>query len=245
MHALLGLYLRFLHDAARHYIFDIRLSSWLTFLLLLLAFLAWLGVIGGGAGLSLTLAALALILSLSRRWARGRYFVHFRPDKTNAAPGEQPPLWPEDKLLLRAAGHFFVRHKEHDFPNLIAYYRTFETREHAIMARNTPTRVLGLAHSNPEIEHMWYIFITPEALREVIRGELYFGARPKPALKLVYTRPEKWGEPEESKKIVDVAYLSFDSEEDRRRVQADLMLDMGGPAKRPWRRDRFMTPPSA
>ncbi|NOX61287.1 MAG: hypothetical protein GXP42_04985 [Chloroflexi bacterium] len=237
MHALLGLYLRFLHDAARHYFFDIRLSSWLNFLLLLLGLLSWLGVVGGGRGLALACAILALILSLSRRWAQRRYFVHFRPDESPQRPKQEPPLWPDDKLLLRATGHFFVRQKEHDFPNLLAYYRTFETREHAIMARNTPTRVLGLATSNPEIEHMWYIFITPEALHEVIPGELFFGGRPTPALKLIYTRPEKWGEPETGKEVTDIAYLSFDSEEDRRRVHADLLLDLGGPAKRPWRRE--------
>ena len=131
-------------------------------------------------------------------------------------------LGPNDKVLLRASGVFAVEGDEKRFTDLIAYYRTFDTREHAIMARHTPSRFLGLGRSKSETLGMWYIFFMPENLNSVTPGRLYFGGTPNPALRLDYVRINPKG-----KAKISVAYLSFETKRSMEQVMADLLLDMG------------------
>ncbi len=232
MHKLIGNYYRLLYHLDHHYFVEVKLHTWVNWALVILAVMMLLVRFQG----SLVVAGLAMVilvfLSLSSRWARRRYYIHFVPDKTPDPPEDPPlPLWPEDKLLHRASGHFHVEGKEGDWTNLIAYYRTFETREHAIMARRTPTRFLKVGQINPETLGMWYIFINPENLLDVTPGHIYFGGEGKPGLRLRWRRFNEKGKP-----LDDIAFLHFESEADQQRVQADLLLDMSVPAHKPWRR---------
>ncbi|NUQ39002.1 MAG: hypothetical protein HUU23_14655 [Caldilineales bacterium] len=232
MHALAGAYLRFLHGIYHHLLFNIRLQSWLLALLAALALFSWTGRLAGGAGVALLWAGLALLLLVSQWWARRRFYVHFLPAPAAHSAQPPPPLWPEDKLLLAATGAFSVKDRSARLTNLPAYYRTFETREHAIMARCTPTRFLAAA-LDARLLSMWYLFLTPQALTAVQPGRLYFGLRPRPALRLAYIAADAKGRPKPAH-----AYLSFASESDRQQVYADLTLDLGGPAQAPWRADQ-------
>lgn len=233
MHTLIGRYYWLLHNLDHHYFIEIRLRTWLNWGLALLAVLALLGRFPGSYAAAIFFVLLILALSLSSRWARRRYYIHFVPEKHPEPPEDTPaPLWPEDKLLHHASGHFEVEGKEGDWTRLIAYYRTFETREHAIMARRTPTQFLKLGRLDPETLGMWYIFITPENLQGVSAGVSYYHQGPRPALRLHYQRFD-----EKERPILDIAYLHFATEADRARVLADLLLDQGGPARRPWRPD--------
>jgi len=231
MPKLIGRFYHFLYNLDHHYLLEVRLRAWLNWVLVMVAVLALLGRFPGSYGVAILALGLILFLSLGSRWARRRYYIHFVPAKARQLPADTPaPLWPEDKLLHHASGHFQVEEKEGEWPHLIAYYRTFETREHAIMARRTPTRYLA-GQVNPESLGMWYIFITPENLLEVTPGRSYFGGEGEPALRLRWRRFDEKGRP-----VEDVAFLHFASAADMERVQADLQLDLGGPAQRPWRR---------
>ncbi|NOZ72058.1 MAG: hypothetical protein GXP38_09115 [Chloroflexi bacterium] len=227
IHRLFGAYLKWLYDLERHQWLETSLFTWLVAFLLLLTPL--LGLTSRHLGISLLLVGIVICLRISRSWGRRHYYVHFIPTASAPPTSPQQPLWPADKLLLHVSGHLEVEGKEEDFTHLIAYYRTFETREHAIMARQTPSRFL-LGETPSQLLGMWYLFITPQELKKVEAGELYFGMQSQPALRLRITRLNDKGKP-----VEEVAYLGFDSEEDRARVWQDLLIDIGGPAARPWR----------
>ncbi len=230
MHRLLGRYYRLLYNLDKHLFFEVRMRTWANWVLALLAVMSLLVRIPSAYLASILFLALIGWLSLSSRYARRRYYVHFLPEAPDPPEDPPPPLWPEDKLLHHASGHFLVEDKEGDWTRLIAYYRTFETREHAIMARLTPSRFLKVGELPREALGMWYRFITPENLLDVAPGRIYFGGGEEPGLRLRYRRFDDKGNP-----LEDLFFLHFDSEADRARVMADLLLDMGGPARRPWR----------
>ncbi len=232
MHKLIGDFYRFLYNLDTHRFVEVKMRTWLNWALVILAVLALLVRFPGSPLAAALLLALVALLGLGRRYARRRHYIHFAPQQTPKPPEDPPaPLWPEDKLLHHASGHFQVEGKEADWAGLIAYYRTFETREHAIMARRTPSQFLKIGEIDPLTLGMWYIFITPENLLNVTPGRIYFGGEGEPGLRLRWRRFDEKGKP-----IDDVAFLHFDSVADRERVQADLLLDMGGPPRRPWRR---------
>ncbi len=231
MYRLIGQYYKFLYDLENHYLIEVKMRTWLNWALAIVALLTLLSPFPGRVMFAILFLLVIVALSLGNHHARRRYYVHFVPEQHPEPPEDPPePLWPEDKLLHHASGHFEVEGQEGDWSHLIAYYRTFESREHAIMARLTPSSFLKFGEVRPDVLGMWYIFIKPENLLDVIPGRLFFGKEEEPGLKLRYRRFDKKGNPEET-----IAFLHFASEKDRIRVQDDLLLDMGGPARRPWR----------
>jgi hypothetical protein len=76
----------------------------------------------------LALAGLAL-LGL-RGWAKSRSYVIFTPQPGLIAP-PSAALRPSDKLPVRATGRFEVEGRSEFFADLMAYWRTFASREHA------------------------------------------------------------------------------------------------------------------
>ena len=97
-------------------------------------------------------------------------------------------LLPEDKIPLRATGRFDVQSRERLFADLPAYWRTYASREHAVLAIQHPTRFLLLGHSRDEDAGMWYAFIPPAAIAEVTPGALRYGRQVSPGLRVVYRR---------------------------------------------------------
>jgi hypothetical protein len=225
MTSLSGRYFRLLYNLRHHVWGDLPLSTWMILLLLVLAALFYFGVLPGGMALAVSMLALIVIVLMSNCWAKRRFYVLFKALDSINEPGSLAAFEPKDKVLVRATGEFAVEGDSRRFTDLLAYYRTFETREHAIMARKTPTRFLGLGRSRPEMQGMWYIFFRPEHLRTVMPGRLYFGAAPSPALRLNYVRFNKKG-----KAKAAVAYLGFETERSMQQVLADLLLDMGNSA---------------
>ena len=219
---LVGRYFRLLYNLRHHVWWDITLNAWLIFLLLLIALLFFIGALPGGVTPAILVLGLILVLLFSHWWAKRRYYVLFRALASADEPISNSPLRPRDKVLLRATGFFVVEDDNKRFTDLLAYYRTFETREHTIMARKTPSRFFGIGRSRPEMLGMWYIFFMPEHLKAVTPGHLYFGGVPNPALRLDYTRFNKKGKARSA-----VAYLSLETEQSMRQVLADLLLDMG------------------
>ena len=230
MRSLLGVLPRTLYELQQYRWGNVSLQRWLTWLLAFLALLGLLNILPGGRPLAATLALVAVVLVLGRLWAERQSYVFFRLTPNTIALGDQPPLWPADAVLLRASGLFEVAGKEARLTEVLAYYRTFETREHAVMARQTPSYFLRFGSIPSEQLGMWYIFIRPEAIKKIQTGCLYFGHFPRPALRLEYTRINAKGKPDRER-----VFLSFDADSDRDRVYADLTLDSGGPAHRPWR----------
>jgi hypothetical protein len=191
------------------------LDYWLSFALVLVAGLASLGVVPGARATIYAVVGVFLALWVLAFWAGRNQYVIFSAEDSPACPGPVAPLRPSDRIELRATGRFEVEGKEHHFSELMAYFRSFATREHVVMAIVPPSRFLLLG-TRPEREvGMWYIFFRPEQVLDLTPGTLRFGHRPRPTLKAVCQAEERQ----------ETVYLSFDDHAERQRVWADLQQD--------------------
>lgn len=176
--------------------------------------------------------ALALLITLTigvlwlRRWAARRTYILFEPQTDLPQPAGQA-LDPAEKLLIRATGRFEVGSKSHFFADLLGYWRTFSTREHAVMAIVHPSRFLWLGAMPEEDLGMWYIFFQPQDIESVTPGLLTYGATTRPALCVRYRAipAAPPGRKQAAKPVPRVAYLTFDDEPSRRTAWADLLAN--------------------
>jgi hypothetical protein len=227
------------HQANRHHWMGAPLDRWGAFLLVVLAGLVAARWLPGGWPAVAACAALLLALLLLRAVASRRLYLVFsaqvQPVRHNPRGAK---LDPGDKLLLRASGRFEVEGKSQRFTELLAYYRSFETREHVLMAICPPSSFLGVA-SWPEHEiGMWYIFFKNTEIQRLTPGELCFGRARRPAVQVdvrqelpQQTSPlDVWGGYRSGKRAEpryqqQTIYLSFEDLEDRERVLNDLAAD--------------------
>jgi hypothetical protein len=171
------------------------------------------------------LAAIAIVLLGLRWWGANRSYVVFVPQPGLPGPAGQR-LAPADKILLRATGRFEVEGKTQFHADLLAYWRTFASREHAVMAIAHEERFLLLGSRPAEDVGMWYIFFRPETIQEVGPGELAFGARRGPALRVTYLNtPPATDRRKHPRPTRDTVHLVFEDEPARQRVWADLVAD--------------------
>jgi hypothetical protein len=169
-----------------------------------------------------------------RGWAARRSYVVFLPEPGLARPAPLP-LLPEDKISLRATGWFDVQSRERLFADLTGYWRTYASREHAVLAIQHPTRFL-LGQSRAEDAGMWYAFIPPAAIAEVTPGALRYGRQVSPGLRVVYRRQPPASDGRRPPKAVNTAiYLAFEDEATRARVRADLAADNSRDQSDTWR----------
>jgi hypothetical protein len=163
-----------------------------------------------------------------RFWARRQSYVSFTPQPGLDAPPAAAML-PSDKLLVHATGRFEVEGRSGFFAGLMAYWRTFASREHAVMAIVHGSRFLGVASRPAEDVGMWYAFFRSEAIESVTPGSLTFGSRVDPALRITYRYSEplpdhakRRARPKQTRTIL---YLASQDDEARRRIWADLLAD--------------------
>lgn len=227
MHTLLGVGYRLLHNLERFRFVGITLYRWSLLLLVVGAALAWFGFLPGETALAIALLVVVLALVLSQAWARRRFYAHFMPATTPSPPAPSP-LAPSDKVAIWATGLFAVDERLAAFSHLPGFYRSYPNREHAILARKTPSRFLGLTDADPDFLGMWYVFISPAALTGVQQGTIYFGRTSRPALRLAYARKNK-----KKQQIDALAYLGFDTEGELQRVWADLLVELPFASKAP------------
>jgi hypothetical protein len=154
-------------------------------------------------------------------WAARRMYIVFEPDSA-AAPPDGKTLAPDDKVLTHVTARFEVAGKTHFFAGLLAYWRTFATREHAVMAIVHESRFLLVGRMPEQDVGMWYVFFRPERVESVSVGKLTFGANRRPALRVVHcgVPPAPSGRPNRG-----IVYLAFDDESARASVWADLLVD--------------------
>jgi hypothetical protein len=235
---LVALLFRVSYQLRHHEWAGVSLERWAMFGLLIAAGLFAVGVLPGGlAGVvscGIFLVAVIVIASLAAR----RQFVVFKEEPASELPhAAGSALDPADKLLLRATGLFEVEGKEARFADLLAYFRSFQTREHAVMAIVPPSKML-LVGSWPDSEvGMWYLFFKANEIRRIRPGLLSFGWHSRPALLIDVeqvipppTSPlDVWGGyrsgNQKPKVRRQVFYLSFDSPSDRQTVLGDLLAD--------------------
>ena len=174
--------------------------------------------------LALLLLSGAVVVAL-RGWAARRSYVVFRPEP-GLVPPLPTPLDPDDKIPLRATGRFEVQGRERIFADLTAYWRTYTSREHAVLAIQHPSRFFLLGHSRDEDAGMWYAFIPPAAIGEVMPGQLRYGRQVRLGLRVVYRRQPPAREGKRPPKAVSATvYLAFENDVAREAVWADVLTD--------------------
>ncbi len=214
--ALLGLILKVSYRLYRLRLGGQPLNRWLFFLALLGIPAVALDLVESGpvADTVIILACLGLMLALL--WAgRTRYLI-FRKAENPSLAMDVPQLAPEERVPVRASGHFEVSGMRRHFVEAQAYFETVDTREHIIIAWTPCWSFLGLAASPRHEVGLWYVFFMPATIKEIEVGKVYFGLRPRLALKVVYQSESGSRE---------MAYLSFDHHEQREIVLADLRRD--------------------
>lgn len=221
--SIVGFILKASYQLGRHRIGPLRLN------LVPLLFALASGLIWRAGGLPGEQATLIIVLCLSlvlvSLLAKRQGFIVFRgsrrplspsPDRTERStePGSRRRLMPDEKVAIRATGLFEVRGERRYFVEATADFATMETREHIVMARMLDPRFLVGAPKDDA--GWWYIFFKPHTIREIEVGQVHFGLRARPAIKLGYSTKERKAEP---------VYLSFDDPLQMQRVLEDLRRD--------------------
>ncbi len=209
--SIIGFILKASYQLNRHRLGPLRLNL-VPLVFALASGLTW--KVGGLAGEQAALIiVLGLILVLVTLLAKRRGFILFRRTKLPPSPSS-PELMPDEKVSVRATGLFEVRDERRYFVEVTADFATMETREHIVMARMLNSRFLvGAPKSDIG---WWYIFFKPHTIREIEVGQVHFGLRARPAIKLGYKTDEEKVEP---------VYLSFDEPLQMQRVLQDLYRD--------------------
>lgn len=158
-------------------------------------------------------------------WAARRGYVRFRAEPGLSAPVASA-LAPEDKVEVHASGRFEVNGKDCVFADLQAYWRSFGSREHAVMAIAHRSRFLLLSHLPDERVGMWYIFFRPEDILHIVPGRVAFGAQIGPGLRVDYRYIPPAAKGKRSPKpIIATVYLRCADETIRDQVWADLLVE--------------------
>ncbi len=166
----------------------------------------------------------ALVLKVFGAWAERRCFVAFAPETGWTLPAPAA-LDPTDKIPLRATGIFEVQNKTRLLADRTAYWRTYASREHAILAIEHRSSFL-LARSPEEEAGMWYLFCRPATILSLAPGRVSHGTRTAPALRIVYRYTPPAVEGKRPPKPFDAtAYLAFDDDPAREAVWRDLLAD--------------------
>lgn len=214
-----------LYALARHQVGRVRLVRLPQWICLLAALLWASGRLPGGWWVTSLWVATLCALQIALLRLRRRDFVTFTPGEL---PTVQPrPLDARPKLPIFATGQFSVQGKCQRFTWLPGFYRTFATREHALMCQveERPPASIGRW---PEAERgFWYLFFTPSEIQTVRWGWLAFGRTRLPALAVTYhssnqPAPSRRAQPA----VGEIVYLAFDHEDDGRTILADLLYDL-------------------
>lgn len=131
-----------------------------------------------------TLAVLCLLLVVLLFWADRRRYVVFRAQPalwTEAAPD----LRPEEKLFLRGSGFFEVNKMRRYLVEVPVVFWTTELAEHIVCAKVRALNVLGVGVPSAE-RGWWYAFLEPRRISAIEPGELCFGIRLRPAVRVLY-----------------------------------------------------------
>lgn len=156
-------------------------------------------------------------------WAARAGYARFSPQAA-LTPPRPLAMSPDDKEAVRATGRFEVQEKRAALADLPGYWRTFGSREHAIMAKQDPSRFL-LGALPPDRLGMWYAFFRPTDIDEVCAGTVAFGGARRPGLRVAYRNLPPSDGKRPKKPVREVLHLAFEDEAARDRVWADLLAD--------------------
>ena len=221
---------------------------WIDGLFLVVGALGAIGLIPGRfftAGLCLAL--LIAFIWLRRHW-HSREYVQFREAPTPAVTPQ--PMEPSDSVPIHASGYFTVEEKSERFTWLQGYFRTFATREHAVICLVQPKRFLMAEWPEKDVG-MWYVFFFPKAVRNIRYGTVRFGRTTQTCLAVEHEiHIPKRGRFSRERTIQETVILASPTEEDTHRILADLLHDRQAKKEEPPRNQQpqpaqpLQSPPS-
>lgn len=212
-----------LYALRRHYLGSLALLHWLSALLMLGGvWIAW-GMRNTHPAWGLPLFAAALLLPTLDILGARRDYIRFTPENGSSTSRR---LAPREEIPVQVTGLFAVEGRFRRHTALDATYRTFPTREHAVIACRQPTRLLGIAHSQSRDDCMWYIFCMPKDVLRVETGRVQFGRREIPAVALTCTMeaPVRFRRGRTHPRRETIVF-GCKSKSDARRVAGDLQAD--------------------
>jgi len=174
-------------------------------MLLALLGAAYVAYHGWREGFTLThgaLMALCLLLTALLLWAEIRGYLVFRRRPATALQ-TAPALPAEEKLFLRGSGFFEVSEMRRYLVEVPVVFWTTQLADHILAAKVRAFNLLGLVGVPRAERGWWYVFIEPPHVVEAVPGEICFGLRVRPAVRVVY----------ETKKGRETVYLSCNSQE--------------------------------
>ena len=162
-----------------------------------------------------TLAQAALIVFLLvlvglLLWADAQRYVVFRP-RPVVASEEAMELAPEQKLFLRGTGFFEVNEMRRYLVDVPVVFWPTQLAEHILAAKVRAFNFLGIGVPSGE-RGWWYIFLEPPHVVDITPGELCFGFRLRPAVRVLFKTP----------KGREVVYLSCNDSEQLAIVLGEL-----------------------
>lgn len=214
----------FLHHLAVAHFASVSLLRLITLLWIAIILLGLIGSYPGGnlIGVLLLIGLVAFYVHFYMQ--RRTDFVDFQPAKgTTPAPLSLPV---EDKIAIYVTGECAVEGKQRRFTCLPGFYRTFATREHALLCQVKERRIFGLAAWNGAEIGLWYVFFYPATIRKIQTGLLTYGRETIPTVAVEYlvTRTfKKSGEPDRTE--VQTILISTPDAADLHTVLADLLVD--------------------
>ncbi|HHY57875.1 MAG TPA: hypothetical protein GYA08_20840 [Chloroflexi bacterium] len=224
------------------WLYALTRGQWLGMALLRWLYLLLFALAGGWLLLSLPggwVISLGWLIAAGCLWGLTRYaqrlqFTRFRP-----APMSFPvpvKLSPADKRPIYVTGALSVEAKARIFATLPGFYRTFATREHALIGRVQPRRVAGLGAWPEDEIGLWYAFFTPAQIDAIAPGQQQVGGRWLPALAITY-RPAFSPEARRRTPATATLYLAFPDPGDHTAVLADLLVEGAPTPSREQRHD--------
>lgn len=214
-----------LYSLRRHYLGAFSLLHWISILCLVCVVLITLEPLGIHRFWRYFPLLLAFLLPVVNYWGYRHDYVAFTPQHGNLEP---LPLPSRSQLKVRATGLFEVEGKFRRHTWLEASYRTFPSREHAVIATCPPSAILRIGRSRKQDDGMWYIFCIPRAIRKVQLGQVQFGRTLCPAVALTHSFEVPGRFRRRRTRFQDeVVYLSCEQKKDAAILAGDLQADNG------------------
>jgi len=151
------------------------------------AYVAFRGWHSGFTAGHAVLVAACLLFSVLLLWAHRQRYLVFRA-RPITVPEATLGLRTEEKLFLSGSGFFEVSQMRRYLVEVPVVFWTTELAEHIIAARVRALNLLGVGVPGGE-RGWWYVFLEPPRVLEIEPGDLCFGLRVRPAVRVLYETP--------------------------------------------------------
>jgi len=202
-------------------------SRYLSTLLLFLALIWLTGLLPFRWPGVLMFSVLFLAHVVSGQLLKRRDYVTF---DTAPLPRLSPaPIEGDTSLPVYVTGNLSVEGRAQRFTFLPGFYKTFATREHALLCHARPRQLYRILQWPLDEVGMWYAFIEPQVIRRIEWGKIAFTPHAMPAIAIEYevmkvTEGRLSGKKTETRSV-ETMYVASADEGILRSIAGDLLAD--------------------